>query len=921
MSGQDGDDVPTPADSEEKTAAFSLDDIALEEDEGEKTAAMSLSELGLSAPEPLEPGGMSEPEDEGEKTAAISLEEMGIVQGSEPPQGEDTTDGQEEEGDKTAAFSLEDLGFMPDEEPTAFGDVSDAGGEEEEEADKTAAFSLEEMGLVEGDASQEAPSAAPDDEEGEDKTAALSLEEMGILEDSAPSEAPPQGTPETDALEDKTAALSLEEMGVAPSSSGEEAERTEALSIEDMGIDALEEEEEEDPTEAMPSVKPAPSEDEERTAAMSLDEMELGDEERTAAMSLDDMGLEEQGPPPPELEIRKGNDRGESFVVRGESVVVGRGLDCDIVLNDASVSRKHFRLDKTSTGYRMVDLESGNGTKVNGVRLSQFDLAHGTVLEAGTTTMAWRQLDKPATEGPRKEGWDDNAESTRVSNLAAMSVLPEWADQVKQEDKAKVTAAQRGPLKMVVMLLSIIIALVLGFAGLDKALNMGIIFDDGSAAEADMAAAEAKREAIKLMNAGREAFSEREWSRAKKKFKAALELDDEVREGKRYLKKTKAEATAFKALRRGRTALDNEEYEEAIAQLSKIDDSSLYYSDDGEEGEGAVDLLTQAVDAFVEAKLLESQRLEEGGDARGALAAIEQALKVAPDDPSIVALRAELAEEAESQAEAPTEAKSAASKPPQRAQDPAEGTATAPKRRDAARKKAKADKAPAAPSKVAGAKAKSADRRARGAKEASSGAKASKKSSGLSAAMSSYGSGDFSKAIDQLNGLSKRGSRKAKAKAKRLAAAVERFKNLYTPAMVAAKSFRSPSKTVKSLREARKLDASINGAYSKRIRKELARQLVFQAKEAWSNKKYGKAGRHARQALALDPKHPQAKKIYAEVRAEAQGWFDQAKSAASSNPDKAMQLLSRVVSIFPRGDPRYKEAYKLLNQLAAEEED
>ena len=37
--------------------------------------------------------------------------------------------------------------------------------------------------------------------------------------------------------------------------------------------------------------------------------------------------------------------------------------------------------------------------------------------------------------------------------------------------------------------------------------------------------------------------------------------------------------------------------------------------------------------------------------------------------------------------------------------------------------------------------------------------------------------------------------------------------------------------------------------------------------------------------------------------------------------DKAMQLLSRVVSIFPRGDQRYKEAYKLLNQLAAEEED
>ena len=85
--------------------------------------------------------------------------------------------------------------------------------------------------------------------------------------------------------------------------------------------------------------------------------------------------------------------------------------------------------------------------------------------------------------------------------------------------------------------------------------------------------------------------------------------------------------------------------------------------------------------------------------------------------------------------------------------------------------------------------------------------------------MSSYAGGNFGKAIDELNALSKKGSRKSKAKAKRLAAAVERFKNLYTPAMVAAKSFRSPAKTVKSLREARKLDASISGAYSKRIRK------------------------------------------------------------------------------------------------------
>ena len=57
------------------------------------------------------------------------------------------------------------------------------------------------------------------------------------------------------------------------------------------------------------------------------------------------------------------------------------------------------------------------------------------------------------------------------------------------------------------------------------------------------------------------------------------------------------------------------------------------------------------------------------------------------------------------------------------------------------------------------------------------------------------------------------------------------------------------------------------------------------------------------------------------VSSKPAGDADEAKKSAKSNPDKAMQLLSRVVSIFPKEDARYKEAYKLLNELASEEED
>ena len=142
--------------------------------------------------------------------------------------------------------------------------------------------------------------------------------------------------------------------------------------------------------------------------------------------------------------------------------------------------------------------------------------------------------------------------------------------------------------------------------------------------------------------------SQARWKRARKKS-GPLRTDEDVREGKRYLKKTKEEASAFKSLRRGRSALDNEEFEDAIRELAKIDDSSLYYSDDGEGGEGAVDLLAQATDAFVEAKLLESQRLDDAGEAAAAIATINQALKLAPEDPSAIAMKAELSEELEEQ--------------------------------------------------------------------------------------------------------------------------------------------------------------------------------------------------------------------------------------------------------------------------------
>jgi pSer/pThr/pTyr-binding forkhead associated (FHA) protein len=50
-------------------------------------------------------------------------------------------------------------------------------------------------------------------------------------------------------------------------------------------------------------------------------------------------------------------------------VTLGRSRDCDCVLAEPSVSRRHAELRRAGEHWRLRDLGSRNGTRVNGVRL------------------------------------------------------------------------------------------------------------------------------------------------------------------------------------------------------------------------------------------------------------------------------------------------------------------------------------------------------------------------------------------------------------------------------------------------------------------------------------------------------------------------------------------------------------------------
>jgi diguanylate cyclase (GGDEF)-like protein len=64
-------------------------------------------------------------------------------------------------------------------------------------------------------------------------------------------------------------------------------------------------------------------------------------------------------------------------------MVLGRGNDCDIRINDHSVSRRHARIQPGADGYYAVDLQSTNGTFVNDVPISIARIKDGDYLRVG----------------------------------------------------------------------------------------------------------------------------------------------------------------------------------------------------------------------------------------------------------------------------------------------------------------------------------------------------------------------------------------------------------------------------------------------------------------------------------------------------------------------------------------------------------
>ncbi len=89
------------------------------------------------------------------------------------------------------------------------------------------------------------------------------------------------------------------------------------------------------------------------------------------------------------LVVLQGPDKGKTFAIADECACIGRA-DGDVPLNDQTVSRRHADLRLVGGAWTITDLNSANGTYVNGVRVEKpVRLTRGDQIRLGSSLLVY----------------------------------------------------------------------------------------------------------------------------------------------------------------------------------------------------------------------------------------------------------------------------------------------------------------------------------------------------------------------------------------------------------------------------------------------------------------------------------------------------------------------------------------------------
>ncbi|MFK8114883.1 MAG: FHA domain-containing protein [Rubripirellula sp.] len=143
------------------------------------------------------------------------------------------------------------------------------------------------------------------------------------------------------------------------------------------------------------------------------------------------------------LKILHGADRGKVYEDLEPPLTVGREEGNDIQLNDERVSRCHFKIQRDNDRLVLTDLDSTNGTKVNGVECQLKILRHGDLVAVGRSLMLVGSESQIAARLAAMGG--ENPTLSREMASSESSVAIEFNHEPKSPVPAEVIQVQEVP--------------------------------------------------------------------------------------------------------------------------------------------------------------------------------------------------------------------------------------------------------------------------------------------------------------------------------------------------------------------------------------------------------------------------------------------------------------------------------------------
>ena len=126
-------------------------------------------------------------------------------------------------------------------------------------------------------------------------------------------------------------------------------------------------------------------------------------------------------------------------LIQGTSFTIGRLPENDLCLSDTSVSRTHCEITWQNNSYAINDLESLNGTHLNGIPTSSGKLKHGDEIRVGNILMIFQELESVSGTGisPGVEEGSSKGSVFKQAEPPPSEAELDWADIARRVDELK----------------------------------------------------------------------------------------------------------------------------------------------------------------------------------------------------------------------------------------------------------------------------------------------------------------------------------------------------------------------------------------------------------------------------------------------------------------------------------------------------